>query len=132
MANGSRIHRIVMVIRSVFINSYPAMSERPRVSQVAGEYPMWSPNGDELFYIESGEARYLVSTAVSTRDNRLEIGESKRLFPTKDYNMTPGFLIPYDVHPSDGRFLFMKTINKPAKLVVITNWFDELDRLLPH
>jgi hypothetical protein len=76
MANGSRIHRIVMVIRSVFINSYPAM--------------------------------------------------------TKDYNMTPGFLIPYDVHPSDGRFLFMKTINKPAKLVVITNWFDELDRLLPH
>jgi Tol biopolymer transport system component len=99
---------------------------RWQVSTGGGEQPLWAHNGRELFY-RSGAA--LMHAAIDT-DRGFAVSNPEVLFED-DYSPGLGGRA-YDVSPDDERFLMIKESTAPSeRIVVVQNWFDELERLAP-
>jgi serine/threonine-protein kinase len=110
----------------VYILPYPDNDWVRPISDDFGEEPVWSPKGDKLFY-RNGDKWMAVS--IST-ESEFTMGTPKVLFEGP-YKNVPG--ISYDVAP-DGRFLVLQPEiddSEVRELHVVTNWFDELKRLVP-
>jgi serine/threonine-protein kinase len=93
-----------------------------RVSSNGGEWPVWSKDGREVFYM-SGED--LVAVSLERREP-LRTGRSRVLF-SGTYGR--GFDVA-----QDGRFLMIlaeKAEAPPSRLNIVLNWFDELKRQVP-
>ena len=101
----------------VYVQSYPAGTNRIAVSGGGGSSPRWSPDGKELFYL-TGDA--VVAVAVRADGT---IGAPRRLFDRSNYYLRYG----YDVSPDGKRFLMIRRDegSVPRQLNVILNWFDE-------
>ncbi len=97
---------------------------RVTVSFDGGTGPVWSRDGQELFYRAGDD---LMSVKVQMRD-ALVLGERSRLFDLSGYD--PGFLHEFDVAP-DGRFLLIRTEpeSRPTRVDVMLNWSEELRKL---
>ena len=117
----------------VYIHSFPDMDSgrKEKVSTDGGLFPLWSPpDGKELFYVNpSGE---LMVVTVET-DPELILGNPQRLFDIQQY-------LGWDIDPEGKRFLMIKGVEeaedesaqgKPRKIVVVTNWFEELKETAP-
>jgi hypothetical protein len=99
-----------------------------QISANAGTQPVWSRSGQELFYLDLTGAMIAVPVRMSPS---FTTGSPTRLF---DGRYTAGGSGPsYDVAP-DGRLLMIKDAavdQVSTSLVVVWNWVDELNRLLP-
>ena len=83
--------------------------------------PMWSHNGNELFY--RGAYGDIFAVNVKTSPS-FSFGKPKRLFaaPWDQFGPTG-----YAVSQDDQRFLMIRKLNSvPDKLIVVENWFEEL------
>jgi serine/threonine-protein kinase len=110
----------------VYVQPYPGKDWVRQISDDFGEEPIFSPSGDELFY-RNGDKWMVVS--IST-EPEFAAGTPKVLFEGP-YNNVLGF--SYDVAP-DGRFLVLQPEyddSEVRELHVVTNWFEELKRLVP-
>jgi len=110
----------------VCVRPYPDNDWERQISDDFGEEPIFSPNGDELFY-RNGNKWMVVS--IST-EPKFTAGPPRVLFEGP-FNNVSG--ISYDVAP-DGRFLVLKPEyddSEVRELHVVLNWFDELKRLVP-
>ncbi len=112
-------------------------SIREKVSSAGGEEPAWSPDGNELFYMNK-DGTALLSVDVKTGLG-LELGREKVVFEEpagfeflKHEYVTIG-RASYDVHPDGQRFLFIvkKKRERKMKVGVILNWFEELKGKVP-
>ena len=101
----------------VYVQSYPAGTNRIAVSDGGGSTPRWSSDGKELFYL-TGDA--VVAVAVRADGT---IGAPRRLFDRSNYYLRYG----YDVSPDGKRFLMIRRDegSVPRQLNVILNWSDE-------
>ena len=101
----------------VYVQSYPAGTNRIAVSDGGGSTPMWSPDGRELFYL-TGDA--VVAVAVRSDGT---FGAPRRLFDRSNYYLRYG----YDVSPDGTRFLMIRRDegSVPRQLNVILNWSDQ-------
>ena len=109
----------------VYVKPYPQTGQRWRISTEGGEEPVWSPTRNELYY-RFGREWMLVEYTVSP-DFTPAV---PRVFFEGDYVNVVGR--SYDVSPDGERFLLLKRYGKTEKLTrlnVMTNWFEELDRL---
>ena len=104
------------------------------VSTGGGTRPLWSRNGDELFYVSPTGAIMRVdvkdaTTWPATTPTQL-LKEGYRTISDPEFGRS------YDV-ARDGRFLMIKAGNEdgatgtPPRLTVVFNWFEELTRLVP-
>jgi serine/threonine-protein kinase len=110
----------------VCVRPYPDNDWERQISDDFGEEPIFSPNADELFY-RNGNKWMVVS--IST-EPEFAAGPPQELFEGP-YNNVSG--VSYDVAP-DGRFLVLKPEyddSEVRELHVVTNWFEELKRLVP-
>ena len=113
----------------VFVRAFPSLERRTQVSTSGGAHPVWSHNGDELFFI-SAEA--MMAVPVTARTEELVIGTARKLFADRYVMKGPGHT-GYDVS-RDGRFLMVKpdtTAPPPAaptssSLMVVLNWLEEV------
>jgi serine/threonine-protein kinase len=108
---------------------------RSTVSTKGGTQPRWSRDGRELYYVSSrGEMmRVPVGTGATWSPGTPDV-----VFDARPYflvnNLHPFFT--YDV-AKDGRFLMLKpaagskTQDATANLVVVLNWFTELQQRVP-
>jgi Tol biopolymer transport system component len=102
-------------------------ASRKRVSREGGWQPVWSRDGEELFYRDIDGVR-LMAVDVRT-EPRLEVGEPRVLLAEPD--TPPPTLFDsarYDV-AADGRFLMIsenESRRAPMELRVVLNWFEEL------
>jgi serine/threonine-protein kinase len=109
---------------------------RHTVSTNGGTQPRWSPNGRELFYLDS-RTNVMMSVRVAPGDT-WSAGTPEKLFDATQYSVGPNFpYYNYDI-AKDGRFLMIKSPGSSspddqptASLVVVQNWFEELKRLVP-
>ncbi|TKJ33294.1 MAG: hypothetical protein CEE38_20820 [Planctomycetes bacterium B3_Pla] len=111
----------------VYVRPYPDNDWMRQISDDFGEEPVWSPKGDKLFY-RNGD-KWMVAS-IST-EQEFTHGTPRVLFEGP-YNNVP--YLSYDVAP-DGRFLMLKPEyddSEVRELHVVTNWFDELKRLVPQ
>jgi len=115
-----------------FVRPFPAVSgRREKVSIDGGQYPLWGPKGDELFYMDLNGGMMAASVKLSPT---LSLGGVTKLF---NWEKPPKGLSgrPYDISPVDGRFLMVKPAAQnqgaPTEISVVVNWFEELRQRVP-
>ncbi len=121
----------------VYVRPFPKVDDgKEQISTDGGEEPLWGPEGRGLFYRRASDNSVL---AVEVDTEPSFTGGTPRLLFTGDY-LGIGNRPSYDI-ASDGRFLMMKSAgaglepefseSQQTSLVVIENWFEELNRLAP-
>ncbi len=101
-----------------------------QISTEGGSFPRWGPQGRELFY-RNDDA---VMVASVEGEPAFLHGRPEELF-TGNYRVN--FSAMFDVSPDGQQFLMVKTAEQRAQvdeqtlLVVVDNWFEELNRLAP-
>ena len=116
--------------QEIYVQRFPQLGQRQRVSTSGGANPRWSPSGVELFY-----ARGTTPFAVSFRMDG-EVGSPQVVYegahPLDSF--TGGFS---DIAP-DGRFLILgetpgtdEASAPVAEIVFVQEWSRHLERLVP-
>jgi hypothetical protein len=97
------------------------------ISRDGGREPLWARSGNELFYRGVGK---LMRVGVRTAPTFAVTEPATALFPVgtymENYNHTT-----YGILPGDAEFVFVKVVSPLNRVVVVMNWMDEVDRLLP-
>jgi serine/threonine-protein kinase len=110
----------------VYITGYPDVTrDRRQVSADGGLEPRWTRGGRELVY---RIGRRMMAVAVDPASG--ELGTPAQLF-SGDYMDSDEW--SYDVTPDGERFLMLRRPpgTEPRQVIVVTNWFRELERLVP-
>ena len=116
----------------VYIRPFPNIDSGglEKVSTNGGMFPLWSPDGRELYYENLDDEQMVVSVET---DPILKLGKPQRLFDNTSYPS-------WDIDPKGKRFLMIKEVEatendsaqgRPRKLIVVTNWFEELKEKVP-
>jgi serine/threonine-protein kinase len=104
----------------VFVQPYPGPGARVQVSSGGGSEPVWSRNGQKLFYRDDQNV-----TAVSFRTTSgFEVTGRQIVFPDLFVKRS----LPhanYDVSPDGSSFLFLKPTSD-NEAVVVHNWMSEV------
>jgi serine/threonine-protein kinase len=111
----------------IFLRPFPnAAARREKVSLDGGRYPLWSPKGDEIFYLNFKAEMMSVPVTLTPE---LRLGRPVKLFSWGTAPLsTARSAMLYDVSPLDGRFLMVQR-DTPAGDVttvisVVQNWLD--------
>ena len=101
-----------------------ASSGQRQVSTAGGIYPVWRPDGKELFYVDPLSA--MMAAPIAVTGSSLEPGTPVRLFPTRIYGggVEAQQGRQYDVAP-DGRFLINMELDTAAPITLLQNWNPE-------
>ena len=117
----------------VYVRPFPDVNGgRWQVSSGGGGWPLWSPDGRELFYAGS---EGLMAVPVETEPTFTQ-GTVDLLFDLGPYSR---FLRNrrIDISPEGDRFLMLKAgggsdeTAETTSIIVVQNWFEELKRLVP-
>jgi hypothetical protein len=116
------------------------------ISRDYGVSPAWRGDGKELYYverrvvddtdrfrIEGPAAASVMAVRVHAGREGFSVGAPRKLFDRPFPVQTGGRT--YDVTPDGQRFLMVQVLEplpEPAtELILVTNWFEELRRLVP-
>lgn len=117
----------------VYVRTYPDIENtRLQISTDGAFWPRWSPDGRTLYYIESpatgaGQMSRVMSVAFESQ------GKGNASNPRAVLDLGPyGGFNGYDLHPDGKRFLLAQNRNPGSQhLVLVQNWLQELERLIP-
>jgi serine/threonine-protein kinase len=111
----------------VYVQPYPGSAGKEVASTNGGIEPVWSADGQELFY-RLGNELLVVDVEL---ESELALGPPRVLFQG---SFSPTRVGPpnYDVSPDGTRFIMVEeNDNLPTEVNVVLNWFEELKRLVP-
>jgi serine/threonine-protein kinase len=110
--------------REVYVRTYPE-GDVYTISGDGGESPVWSRDGDEIFYRRGNAFMAVpVTTSPEFRAAAPELLHEQRF----DWGIG-GQAAGYDVAPGDERFVVVAD-RSTTELKVVFNWFQELERLM--
>jgi hypothetical protein len=101
----------------VYVAPFSSPQQKVRISTSGGNFPAWSPEGSEIYYVQPGHK--LMSVSVKIAGNSMKPASPQQLFvlPVSD---TPAY--PFDV-AKDGRFLVRADVPPSSQfLTAIVNW----------
>ena len=114
----------------VYVHSFPVITGRHSVSPGLGSDPVWSPDGQRLYY-RSGPR--FMAVAVETEPDFSALAAPEVLFDRPEYTrwQNPGPTRTWDIHPDGSRFVMVKSGDESgvggfAEVYLVTNWFEEL------
>ncbi|MEQ1759525.1 MAG: protein kinase [Vicinamibacterales bacterium] len=116
----------------IYVRPFPDVAAgRWQVSSRGGAMPVWSPDGRELYFFSEGEG---MAAADVGSGASWQSGRARFLF-AGDYLLGEGART-YDISADGQRFVLIKNAPPdPAvvspSVVVVQNWFSELQRLAP-
>ncbi len=106
------------------------------VSFDGGHAPFWSPDGSELFFLDT-DLENLFGVEITT-DPVMSITPPKLILGGTDLNIggIDGGMVwrPIDITPDGERFVYIEDAGDeepPTHLDLTINWLDELDKLVP-
>jgi eukaryotic-like serine/threonine-protein kinase len=110
----------------VYVRPFPEVDKgKWQVSMSGGAHPLWSPDGQELFFLSEENA--VMAVPVET-DPQFKInGTPTVLFQAE--SLYPGSSTGiWHISPKDGRFLMLKDsgTGAPRKINIVVNWLEEL------
>jgi serine/threonine protein kinase len=109
----------------VYVVPYPGPGAKLAVSIDGGLSPIWSPDGRELLFRKGGK----VMSAAATYDPELSFAAPVELFEGP-YTLDFMGHQRWDVAPDGQRFLMVEN-SQDYRIVIVQNWFEELERLAP-
>ncbi len=108
----------------VYVQSFPGLGAKWKISTDGGSEPLWAPSGRELFY-RNGD-----KMMAATLEMRPAFSVSKsRLVFEAPYAHINGDIPNYDVAPDGQRLLMVQENRQKAtvtQLNVVLNWFEDL------
>lgn len=114
----------------IYVQPFPDLGATIRVTRNGGMEPIWAPSGDRLYY-RSPHGRRVFAVGVIGGE-ALRFGAEELLF---EGSFPEGLRWgrKWDIHPDGDRFLMLeiRAGNHPEGIRVISNWFAELERLVP-
>ena len=123
----------------VYIQNYPLDGFRARVSNSGGSSPLWSPEGDTLYYLEGDivtqgtSSGRMMSVSVAEGERGPEVGPPQLLF--EGFFQVTGTNGSLSAITSDGERFLLRTPAKietgATEIVIVQNWAEELKRLAP-
>jgi len=106
----------------VYLREYPDGGQLKQVSSGGGANPVWSRDGQELFYCNDKD----MMVVKITREPRLSMGKPEKLFTSSCFT-GDNLHTHYDISPDGDRFLMIKRKdNLNVQLICVLNWFEEL------
>ena len=127
----------------VFVRPFPDVDKNIwLISTNGGHSPLWSQDSKELFY-RNGDATMVVPLEL---EPSFIPGNPEELFQERYSEITflQARITPWDIHPDGDRFLMIKpaavtdeesteasTAAEPRKIIIVTNWFEELKEKVP-
>jgi Tol biopolymer transport system component len=106
----------------VYVQPFPGLESKTRVSVDGGDFPIWSRDGREI-YFRNGDKALAVSVSPG---GPFSVSRPKQLF---EGNFSPS----WEVAP-DGRFLMVRRSEEQTssrQINVVLNWFEELKQRVP-
>ena len=121
----------------VYVRPFPDGAPAHRVSTAGGGAPLWSANGQKLFYrtlplVEGRRFQELMVADVTT-DGPFTRSEPRALFESQEFDGSSP-LRAYDLSPDGQRFVMAATQPEPqpvTRIHVVLNWFEELNERVP-
>ena len=107
----------------VYVRPYPGPGEPARVSTDGGQWPQWSRDGTELFFVSPNNT--LMSAAVNVRGPQFEVKTVRPLFQMRPRSRNRLDAYFYDVGPDGNRFLVNAVVESQATtmpLNLVVNW----------
>jgi serine/threonine-protein kinase len=112
----------------VVVRSFPAGDALLQVSTAGGVGPMWSHDGDELFFV-SRTGMFTVASVTGSPDG-LDVGEPEELFPFTGRFVFNQNHRNYDISADGERFVMVEYPRsmdaQPVELVLIQRWLDRV------
>jgi tRNA A-37 threonylcarbamoyl transferase component Bud32/WD40 repeat protein len=104
----------------IYVRAFPGKSPPKRISTGGGTDPHWSRDGTRIFY-RAGST--IMAVPVRLQPTFAPTAPPAALFSgTFDFSFDPN----WDVGP-DGKFVFVRSGAEPgSRLVVVSDWFDEI------
>jgi Tol biopolymer transport system component len=116
----------------LYVRRFPQGTDRTLVTQMA-DSPRWSPDGSELFYLESAPHGVRMNAVPIRTGQELQLGEPRPLFEGA-YRRDLDEGHSYAVAPDGSRFLMIRHDDEDfaaSELTVVMNWFEELESIAP-
>ena len=107
----------------VFVQSFPVLGNKKRISTSGGLAPMWRKDGRELYFVTADHT--LMAVSVISGGSSLEFLSPTRLFQTPDLNFGTVGSRPNYAPSADGkRFLVLVPVedDRPRGIQLIQNW----------
>ncbi len=111
---------------SIFVTSFPALKGKWQIASGGPSYPIWSPDGKNLYYINS--LAKMMAVAIST-DPVFSTGKPRELFDVSMMSFPNTQSVNFDISPDGKRFIMLKNTRASAGTQlfnVILNWTEEL------
>jgi serine/threonine-protein kinase len=115
--------------REIYVQPFPDGGERHQISIEGGQEPVWSPDGQVIYYRRLDQ---ILAVPVTTKP-QFRPGTAKVLFEGQ-YAWGAYPLPNFDIAPDGKSFVMVKEDEewgKAAEIRVVLNWFEELKRLAP-
>ena len=115
----------------IYVRPFPNVDGgKWQVSGSGGREPLWSPDGQELFFISGND--FLVARVET--EPTFNATTPEVLFGREDFTSGPGR--EYDISPDGEQFLFIRPLNfqvsgEAAGLIFVLNWFSDLEARVP-
>jgi Tol biopolymer transport system component len=113
----------------IYVQPFPEAGQKWLISTGGGIEPMWSPDGQELFYRTVDQ---MMAVVIET-EPRFSAGTPRQLYQGR-YSLDDGIGHPrYGVSPDGQHFLMGKAAaeEEPGQIKVVLNWFEELKERVP-
>ena len=120
--------------REVYVERFPDLGNRVTISTGGGEIPLWSADGQALFFrgFSNVSGGALMVAAVDESDSTIRPGVAEVVLEPGSWLRTGRTSVDYDYDSVNERFLIIKdgavTNEEPVEQQIITvlNWFEEL------
>jgi len=111
----------------IYVRPFPDIDDgRWQISPEDGAHPVWAPDGMKLYYRARND---ILSVPIETAGT-FSFGKPSVLFENRPRITAPG-VRDYSVSPDGERFMMVVGGGEPTRLIVVRNWFEELERLVP-
>lgn len=107
----------------IYVQPFPELGKRWLISNAGGNEPVWSKNGQELFY---RNGRRMMSVSIQTAPE-FQPGTPQVLFE-EEYEVDIYSDQSYDVTPDGQRFVMIQSQEQDIQIHVVLNWLEEVKR----
>lgn len=115
----------------VFVRTYPDLKGKWQISVKGGLSAVWSPDGNEIYYVSTVGKMMAVSVKTSPS---FSADQPRELFDVSQMYFPNNPITNYDVSPDGKRFIMIRNSHTNTSVTafnIVLNWTEELQREMP-